>query len=120
MVVRTLEITNAPFWTRAERKFVEDLSSSPHEALPDGNRLKEVSYHSQSKAANGRNRRYVRGLRSDPVSRGGHRRLACRVGVPGSALWFHHRSKPMVAQAQPWIADGTHDRNWQTRSAHLG
>jgi hypothetical protein len=31
------------------------------------------------------------------------------MGLSGSILWFHHGPNPMVAQAQPWIADRAHD-----------
>src|SRR5436190_21831698 len=82
--------------------------------------LKELSYDGQSNTAHGTNRRYVCGLRSGPVSRGGYRRLAGRVDFLGSVLWFHCRHKPVVAQEQPWITDGAHDRNRQTRSKDLG
>ncbi len=42
------------------------------------------------------------------------------LGLSVSVLCFHHRTNPMVAQAQPWIADGAHDGNRQTRSTNLG
>jgi len=79
-----------------------------------------VSYRGQSKTPDGRNRWHVCGLRSGTVSRGRHSPLACGMGLSGSVLWFHHYPEPMVAQAQPWIADGAFDRNRQTRSTHLG
>lgn len=47
-------------------------------------------------------------------------RLACGLGLPFVVLHFHDYSEPMVAQPQPGIADGAHDRNRQTRPKDLG
>ena len=82
--------------------------------------LKEVSYHGQSETADARNRRYVCGLRSGPVSRGGYRCLALGVGLFDSVPWFHRRPDPLVAPPQPWIAEGAYDGNRQTQSTRLG